>query len=221
MIEKLTLKEKIFIEVYKTYPADTRQRELWVLANYYDSDYIDVNDFFSYLDGIRRYGTDIRKRGRERFYCILQENKRLADCISIVDTKHRIELCKSLGWQKLMTDAIAELELQEKNLRDNTISIELFDENKVTLKTTPLKRLPINNRTRYEVMHRAGFKCQCCGAKPNDDNDVTLEVDHIVPVSKGGSDFFDNLQVLCKKCNLGKHNNFAYDHNKDIDLWQI
>jgi 5-methylcytosine-specific restriction endonuclease McrA len=70
-------------------------------------------------------------------------------------------------------------------------------------------------------MHRSGFKCQCCGAKPSDDNDVTLEVDHIVPVSKGGSDFYDNLQVLCKKCNIGKHNNFAYDHNKDIDLWKI
>ncbi|MFQ5431805.1 MAG: HNH endonuclease [Nitrospinota bacterium] len=33
---------------------------------------------------------------------------------------------------------------------------------------------------------------------------IKLEVDHKVPISKGGSDSLDNLQTLCFKCNRGK-----------------
>jgi 5-methylcytosine-specific restriction endonuclease McrA len=33
---------------------------------------------------------------------------------------------------------------------------------------------------------------------------VSLEVDHIVPVAKGGLDTIENLQALCNRCNSGK-----------------
>ncbi|MBR2352886.1 MAG: HNH endonuclease, partial [Clostridia bacterium] len=33
---------------------------------------------------------------------------------------------------------------------------------------------------------------------------VKLEVDHIIPVSKGGKSTLDNLQTLCERCNRGK-----------------
>ena len=42
------------------------------------------------------------------------------------------------------------------------------------------------------------------GDKKADREKVRLEVDHIIPVSKGGSDTLDNLQTLCKDCNLKK-----------------
>lgn len=32
-----------------------------------------------------------------------------------------------------------------------------------------------------------------------------LEADHIVPVSKGGNNTIDNIQILCRKCNAKKH----------------
>ena len=45
---------------------------------------------------------------------------------------------------------------------------------------------------------RAGYKCAICGSSKK------LEIDHIHPVSKGGSDDFENLQLLCKSCNISK-----------------
>ena len=74
---------------------------------------------------------------------------------------------------------------------------------------------------RYAVFKRANFRCQCCGAKPTADNDVQLHIDHIVPQSLGGGHEFDNLQSLCSDCNLSKSNRHAYDHNLEVDLWQV
>lgn len=48
--------------------------------------------------------------------------------------------------------------------------------------------------------------CTLCGARPGKDRDVELDIDHIVPTSKGGSDEESNLQVLCAQCNRAKGN---------------
>jgi 5-methylcytosine-specific restriction endonuclease McrA len=75
------------------------------------------------------------------------------------------------------------------------------------------RRRSINDTTRYAVLERAGFKCQCCGIRPLKDNDVILHIDHIIPYSLGGGDNIDNLQVLCDKCNTSKQNRFIVNHN--------
>jgi 5-methylcytosine-specific restriction endonuclease McrA len=41
-------------------------------------------------------------------------------------------------------------------------------------------------------------KCVCCGQKRK------LTIDHIVPVSKGGSSNIENIQPLCQPCNSRK-----------------
>ena len=66
------------------------------------------------------------------------------------------------------------------------------------------KRKGIPGRVRIDVMQRDDYKCQMCGATTDDG--VKLHIDHIIPWSKGGSNDEDNLQVLCHKCNLAKHN---------------
>ncbi len=58
------------------------------------------------------------------------------------------------------------------------------------------------------------YRCALCGrwcGRPGNENahipdDIKMEVDHIVPWSKGGSDKVYNLQPLCKRCNRGKGN---------------
>lgn len=52
-------------------------------------------------------------------------------------------------------------------------------------------------RLRAEVLLRDGHVCQLCGAK-------ATHVDHKVAVLHGGTDYPDNLQALCQRCNLEK-----------------
>lgn len=52
------------------------------------------------------------------------------------------------------------------------------------------------------IFKRDGFKCLCCGY------DKRLEIDHIIPVSKGGENKLSNLQTLCKSCNCIKKDRF-------------
>ena len=53
---------------------------------------------------------------------------------------------------------------------------------------------------RNEIFERDGWSCRECGAVDR------LEVDHILPITRGGSDDIDNLQTLCKPCNCRKGN---------------
>ena len=64
------------------------------------------------------------------------------------------------------------------------------------------KRSHIPRGMRHEVFKRDNYTCVECGAKKEDG--ATLHIDHIIPVSKGGTDELDNLQTLCSDCNLNK-----------------
>jgi hypothetical protein len=60
-------------------------------------------------------------------------------------------------------------------------------------------RRPLSVTKRFVVLKRDRYRCRICRAA-----DAELEVDHIVPVSRGGGDTLDNLQTLCKACNRSK-----------------
>lgn len=70
----------------------------------------------------------------------------------------------------------------------------------------PHSALPRNVswRIRYLVMKKDRFRCRACGASPATNPQVTLHIDHIIPIAKGGNSEFSNLQTLCEKCNIGK-----------------
>jgi len=59
-------------------------------------------------------------------------------------------------------------------------------------------REPIPEDVRFAVWRRDEGKCVKCGSRNN------LEYDHIIPVSKGGSNTERNIQILCEKCNREK-----------------
>jgi diadenosine tetraphosphate (Ap4A) HIT family hydrolase/5-methylcytosine-specific restriction endonuclease McrA len=66
----------------------------------------------------------------------------------------------------------------------------------------------ISGTIRYEILKRAGFRCELCGT-PADER--AIEVDHIIPRKHGGSDDPANLQALCFRCNANKGASDATD----------
>jgi diadenosine tetraphosphate (Ap4A) HIT family hydrolase len=62
---------------------------------------------------------------------------------------------------------------------------------------------------RYDVIRRAKGRCEACGASVED---RALEVDHILPRNKGGSDDPSNLQALCYVCNAQKRDRDQTDY---------
>jgi ATP adenylyltransferase len=59
----------------------------------------------------------------------------------------------------------------------------------------------ISGTLRYEVLKNAKFRCELCGIPAEE---RALEVDHITPRNKGGTDEIANLQALCFSCNAMK-----------------
>ena len=79
----------------------------------------------------------------------------------------------------------------------------------------------IPGSVRYEVLKRAKFRCELCGISADD---KALEVDHIIPRNKGGSDDPSNFQSLCYSCNAMKRDTDdtdfrglaeSYNHRQD------
>lgn len=64
-------------------------------------------------------------------------------------------------------------------------------------------RLQLSKKTRFQIFERDKFTCQYCGKQPPQ---VCLEVDHIIPVSKNGTNDAENLTTSCQDCNRGKTN---------------
>lgn len=55
---------------------------------------------------------------------------------------------------------------------------------------------------RFDVLRRDNYRCQICGRTAADG--VELEVDHKIPVAKGGLSTMENMWTLCFDCNRGK-----------------
>ena len=55
---------------------------------------------------------------------------------------------------------------------------------------------------RPALLSRDNKKCRCCGRELG--KGVKLEIDHIVPVKMGGQTVLENLQILCRTCNVEK-----------------
>jgi len=54
---------------------------------------------------------------------------------------------------------------------------------------------------RWEALRASKFRCQHCGRAADQSE---LVVDHVVPISRGGTSEQSNLQALCRDCNAGK-----------------
>lgn len=66
---------------------------------------------------------------------------------------------------------------------------------------TPGARAPISKSVRFAILARDGFKCGYCGTAAAHGR---LLVDHVRPISAGGTSERANLIASCEPCNQGK-----------------
>lgn len=81
--------------------------------------------------------------------------------------------------------------------------------------------MAVSKRTRFEVLRRDDYTCRYCRSKDN-----PLTIDHVVPVSLGGTDEPSNLVASCMDCNSGKASTapdqgLVDDVDEDAARWQL
>ena len=99
--------------------------------------------------------------------------------------------------------------LKEERSRRQKLAMELRSKDRAyqavfqALQTMSNKNIKaLTKAVRFAVMMRDNFTCRYCGASP--EGGASLEIDHVVPVTAGGSNEMDNLRTACRECNAGK-----------------
>ena len=100
---------------------------------------------------------------------------------------------RMIQWCSLMDDVVA----NKFDMIDYKLEKILFDL-EYTKKTS--RYVPKSLRT--NVFEKFNYRCVQCGAT---NKDCMLEIDHIIPLNKGGGNGIENLQVLCSSCNRSKN----------------
>jgi len=99
----------------------------------------------------------------------------------ITTPEHRKDLTRK--WRKENYDRVLYLNLKRRSRKSNADGSHTFGDWE-TLKA------------------QYNFTCPCCGKS---EPEITLSEDHIIPLSRGGSDNIENIQPLCGCCNSKKH----------------
>lgn len=152
---------------------------------------------------VRHYGKSVDDLITEWYldkkYSALQIAKKIIDETGICVTARGVEYTlKKLKIGRTRSEArklgIVEGRVDYSPLRKPIKSIEL--------------RRGISLKVRFEIMKRDNFRCVLCG---QDAKETKLVIDHIVPVTHGGTNSVVNLRTTCSACNLGK---MIYEHEK-------
>ncbi|MDR0930322.1 MAG: HNH endonuclease [Clostridiales bacterium] len=71
-------------------------------------------------------------------------------------------------------------------------------------KSAQYQRVIMTPQLREKIKKRDNYACKLCNVSIKDEPTLLLEIDHIIPISKGGLSVEENLQCLCWRCNRKK-----------------
>jgi hypothetical protein len=162
------------------------------------------------------------KQGRE---LLLKERENLLDAVResvpyIVRLLSKSRLSKKLGFKEVdLTDlhypvyTFQYVSSGGKSSFSSSIkldieNLELFAKHLAELvkfrKSIAGQRALMTSSLREKIKSRDGYACKACGVSIQDEPNLLLEIDHKVPLSRGGITTESNLQTLCWRCNRRK-----------------
>lgn len=80
------------------------------------------------------------------------------------------------------------------------------------------QRALMTSSLREKIKIRDNYSCKNCGLSTRQEPNLLLEIDHIIPLSKGGITSEDNLQTLCWKCNRTKGSKIVEDETTAVAI---
>ena len=136
---------------------------------------------------------DILQRQFERLY--------LDDRIDRREALHNVSLQEIFDLSYDQFDEFKEFEVRKALERGADISnLDTAKYPKAASLNSQVEGRSISQSVKDLVWNRDGGRCRECG------NNERLEFDHIIPFSKGGSNTYRNIQLLCEPCNRVKSN---------------
>lgn len=149
------------------------------------------------------------EQGLRGMLCVQQNNrKRKKNKVEHSRTQSKLKEDRLINRQHLR----AVSQSTEYNKMPKGIRYHNFKENQVNTRQNISSINKLNERKkmtknlRYYILQRDNSRCQRCGRTVADG--VTLEVDHKIPISKGGLTEESNLWTLCRDCNRGKSDKY-------------
>lgn len=139
---------------------------------------------------------------KKRNLCIKSKYDRIGSWIHKINPELNFQVTKKGIVYNLNWCTNCHKEIKSIGLYRQSQHVEVFGKIQNRIKIVYTKQRIVYGKLRHVVFQRDFYRCLDCGAT---NKETVLEIDHIIPVSKGGSTTLDNLQTLCKKCNRSKH----------------
>ncbi len=105
------------------------------------------------------------------------------------------------------TRAFYEQDIKQIVKRLNNKRGAFYNDREIWESISRVERGKVSNKIRFAIYQRDGYRCKKCGAS---NKTAFLEIDHIIPIAKGGKSTYDNLQTLCSDCNYEKGDQMPY-----------
>jgi hypothetical protein len=98
-------------------------------------------------------------------------------------------------------------------LADKPIELVKFIDIHLSTPKDRIKRKKIPKTLKDKILDKCEHKCVECGESET----IKLEIDHITPLILGGTNDFENLQILCRTCNGKKNSQLRWNKNGDVE----